>query len=66
MKITIDQATEIFRKNYEKWLQEQQHQTSGYEYEKSYVEMMQHVSREVLESSIEKTGKGRKKNSRPA
>jgi hypothetical protein len=62
-KTTLEEATEIFKTNFEKWFQQQSTQTSGYEYEKSYVEMMQKVSRAVLEKSVENTGKGRKKNS---
>ena len=62
-KTTLEETTEIFQKNFEKWFKEQSNQTSGYEYEKSYVEMIQKVSREVLEKSVENTGKGRKKNS---
>lgn len=62
-KTTLEEATEIFKKEFEKWFHEQKNQTSGYEYEKSYVEMMQKVSKEVLEKSVGNTGKGRKKNS---
>jgi hypothetical protein len=66
MEKSTKEALEIFKKNYSKWIQAQAHQQSGYEYEKSYVEMMQKVSEEVLQSTVESTGKGRKKNSKPA
>lgn len=62
-KTPLEDATEVFKANFEKWFEAQSSQTSGYEYEKSYVEMMQKVSREVLERSVGNTGKGRKKNS---
>lgn len=62
-KEDLEKATEIFKKNYLEWVKAQEGQTSGYEYEKSYVEMMQKVGREVLQQSVENTGKGRKKNS---
>lgn len=66
MEKTTSQALEIFKKNYSKWMESQTHQKSGYEYEKSYVEMMRKVSEEVLQTTVENTGKGRKKNSKPA
>lgn len=66
METPTNQAIEIFKKNYSKWIKAQEHQQSGYDYEKSYVEMMQKVSEQVLQSTVESTGKGRKKNSRPA
>lgn len=65
MEKPTQQALEIFKKNYLKWIEAQSNQQSGYEYEKSYVEMMQQVSREVLQSTVESTGQGRKKNSKP-
>ena len=40
---TTEQVTKIFQKHFTEWQQSQQNQTSGYEYESSFVTMMQEV-----------------------
>jgi hypothetical protein len=61
-----DQATEIFKAHYEKWLKDPKRMKSGYDYEKSYAEMMQKVERDVLQSSVgdRLKSKNTKKNSK--
>jgi len=60
-------AIEIFKKHYTSWYASQQGQTSGYEYEKSYVDMMSEVGQEVLRASLGEVpkDKNRKKNFKP-
>jgi len=49
---TIEQATEFFQKHYSEWLKKQQNQNNGYEYESSFVKMMQEVEHEVFQISV--------------
>lgn len=63
---TIEQATEFFQKRYTVWLKNQQNQNNGYEYESSFVTMMQEVEREVFQLSAGEipTDKNKKKKSK--
>lgn len=63
---TTEQATQIFQKHFSDWQQRQQNQTSGYEYESSFVKMMQEVEREIFQLSVGEvpTDKNRKKKSK--
>lgn len=47
-----DIAVSIFAKHYQEWLTNPSRMLSGYDYEKSYSEMMQKVEQEVLQSSV--------------
>ncbi len=44
-----------------KWQESQQGQTSAYEYERSFSEMMQGLGREILQASVGHEEKSRKK-----
>ncbi len=48
----IEKATAIFRKNYEKWATNDKRNNSGYDYEKTFVEMMDSLGKEVLQDSL--------------
>lgn len=48
----IAQAKEKFELHLREWSKNQSGQTDGYEYEKSFVEMMQRVSKETLQLSV--------------
>lgn len=63
---TLEQATELFQKRYSDWITNQHNQTSGYEYENSFVKMMQEVELEVFQLSAGEvpTNKNRKKKSK--
>ena len=65
---TIEQATEFFQKRYSEWLKNQQNQNNGYEYENSFVKMMQEVEQEVFQLSVGKVpaNKNIKKKSKRA
>lgn len=65
---TIEQATEFFQKRYSEWLKNQQNQNNGYEYENSFVKMMQEVEQEVFQLSVGKVPKNKniKKKSKRA
>ena len=62
-----DKAVEIFKKHYDEWLNNPLRMTSGYDYEKTYAEMMQKVEQEVLQNSIGDIpgNKNNKKKSKP-
>jgi len=47
-----EKITAIFLEKLSQWETSQQHQTSGYQYEKSYVEAMKEIEREVLQQII--------------
>ena len=57
----IEKLTVLFAERVSQWEQSQQQQTSGYEYEKSYVEMMKKLEQEVFEH-LTRTKEKRKKN----
>jgi len=48
----IDKATAIFRDNYEKWINNDKRNASGYDYEKTFVEMMESLGGEVFQESV--------------
>lgn len=48
----IDKATAIFRVNYENWLNNGKRNNSGYDYEKTFVEMMERLGEDVFQESI--------------
>lgn len=47
-----DKAAEIFKKHYEEWINNPLRMKSGYDYEKTYSQMMQRIEQEVLQSSV--------------
>ena len=47
-----DKATVIFKKYYKEWENNPLRMESGYDYEKTYAEMMQKVEQEVLQISV--------------
>jgi hypothetical protein len=55
-----EKISAIFLEKLSKWEAAQQHQTSGYLYEKSYVEVMKEIEREVLQEMITE-GEGEEK-----
>jgi len=65
--MTQKDPTEIFEKYFNEWLASPERHRSGYDYEKSYAEMMQKVEKEVFQVSLGEapTNKNRKKNSKP-
>ena len=63
----IDKAAKIFRSNYEKWINNKERNNSGYDYEKTFVEMMDSLGKEVFQESIEtplKSRNSKKKSTR--
>jgi hypothetical protein len=48
---TKTKALEILGNYYQLWEQDSSRMTSGYAYEKSFMEMMQKVQKEILEAS---------------
>lgn len=60
-------ATEIFEKHYRAWENSTERMKSGYDYERTYMEMMQKVEQEILQNSVGEVpeNKNRKKKSRP-
>ena len=47
-----DKAAVIFKKHYKEWENNPLRMESGYDYEKTYAEMMQKVEQEVLQISV--------------
>lgn len=62
-----NKATEIFQKHYQEWINNPSRMSSGYNYEKTYAEMMQKVEHEIFQESIGKitNNKNVKKNFKP-
>lgn len=52
----------IFSIKYEAWVESQKGQKDAYEYERSFDEFMQQVSREILQESVGREVNTRKKN----
>ncbi len=48
----LDKATKIFQENYKKWLNNEKRNSSGYEYERSFVEQMQKMEKELFQDSV--------------
>ncbi len=57
----ITQAKEKFESHLRKWIKSQAGQTDGYEYEKSFVELMRQVSQETLQLSLGEAPKSKDK-----
>ena len=68
MKHNIEQLKARFADQYEQWKKSQQGQNSGYDYEKSFVEMWQQLGQEMFQQSMGKIKKSRntKKNFKQA
>ncbi|NOX47605.1 MAG: hypothetical protein GXO89_11580 [Chlorobi bacterium] len=45
-------ATKIFQRHYKKWLNKEERESSGYEYERSFVEQMQKMEKELFQDSL--------------
>lgn len=63
MENTEDKLAEMFKTRISAWKKSQIGQTSGYEYERSFAEMMQEIEEEVFKemTSTELTNKNKKK-----
>ena len=63
----IEKATSIFKEKLTQWAANQAKEINAYEYEKSYVEAMQSIEKEVLQLIAGTKNKSRnsKKKSRP-
>ncbi|MBL4652089.1 MAG: hypothetical protein JKY53_04365 [Flavobacteriales bacterium] len=48
----INKATDLFRENYTAWLNNPERMTNGYNYEKTFVEMMQEFESKVFKESL--------------
>lgn len=59
---TKEDALAIFSTKYEAWSRSQEGQKDAYDYEKSFDEFMQQVSREILQESVGREEDSRKKN----
>lgn len=64
--MTQKDPTKIFEKYYAEWMDNPQRLESGYDYEKTYSEMMKKVEMEVFQNSVGEIpiNKNRKKNSK--
>ena len=65
---TKEEALRIFEKYYSAWENSKERNKSGYDYERTYVEMMQKVQQAVLQNSVGEVSRNKnvKKKSRPA
>jgi len=63
----IEKATELFRKRYSDWTKNPERETNGYNYERTFVEMMQKFEAEVFQYSLGELSANRntQKKSRP-
>ena len=63
----MESASEIFKRHYDAWEKDPKRMRSGYDYEKTYSEMMQKVEQEVLSFSVGKVSNksSNKKNFKP-
>ena len=52
----------IFSTKYEGWVESQKGQKDAYEYERSFDEFMQRVSKEILQQNVGRESDSRKKN----
>lgn len=68
MKKNIERLKSKFAEQYQQWEKSQQGQNSGYDYEKTFVEMWQQLGREMFQQSMGELKKSRntKKNSKQA
>ena len=58
--------TKIFEKHYNDWIGNPERLKSGYDYERTYAEMMKKVEKEIFQNSVGEIpiNKNRKKNSK--
>lgn len=65
--MTQKDPIKIFEKYYYEWVSSPERDKSGYDYERSYAEMMQTVEKEIFQISLGEApnNKNRKKNSKP-
>ena len=65
--MTQKDPTRIFEKYYNEWVSSPERNISGYDYERSYTEMMQKAEKEIFQISLGEApnNKNRKKNSKP-
>lgn len=54
-----DKAIAIFKKHYKEWENNPYRMESGYDYEKTYAEMMHKVEQEVLQISVGEISKSK-------
>lgn len=68
MNKNIEQLNSRFAEQYQQWEKSQQGQDSGYDYEKSFVEMWQQLGQQVFQQSMGALKKSRntKKNFKQA
>jgi hypothetical protein len=55
----IEQATEVFKSKITQWYDNKEKEKSAYTYEKSYIEAMQAIEKEVLELIVGTKAKSR-------
>ena len=65
--MTQKDSTKIFEKHYNEWINNPERLKSGYDYERTYAEMMKKVGKEIFQNSVGEIpiNKNRKKNSKP-
>jgi hypothetical protein len=58
---------QIFNKYYQEWLSNPDRMKNGYDYERTFIEIMQQIEKEVFQNSLGKVpeNKNRKKKSKP-
>lgn len=64
---TKEEALRIFEAHYTEWESGEERNRSGYDYERTYLAMMQRVQREVLQSGVGEVSRNKnlKKKSSP-
>lgn len=45
-------ATEIFKRHFDEWLENKDRNENGYEYERTFVEQMQKLEKELFQGSL--------------
>jgi Lon protease-like protein len=60
--ISKEDAIAIFSTKYAAWVESQKDQKDAYEYERSFDEFMQRISRDILQVSVGREPNARKKN----
>ena len=63
----LDKATKIFQAHYKQWLNNENRNDNGYEYERSFAEQMQEMEKELFQESVGNVSGSRnlKKKSKP-
>jgi len=63
----LEKATKIFQEYYKQWLNNEERNSSGYEYERSFVEQMQKMEKELFQNSVGdiRVNRNLKKKSKP-